>query len=327
MSTSETTGDRTQSYVPRMDDPLLSQMEYEDEEPRRGPFVLIAAVGFLVLFGAVLWNFYSQGVREGGRTAPPQITADATPYKTIPADPGGAVTPDTDKAVFEAAKAATPPGVQVETVEASDAPLIAQAQAATASEPVDLRPAPATPATAPRPAPPAAMRPRIEEQAATPPPAASVRIEPDPATARREASERAAAEQEAVARKAAADRAAADRRERLAAERAAAERATAERKTETQRAEAPAARPAGAGAVSAQLGAFGSEATAREAWNRYRAAAPAAFSGQSPSISTVERDGKTFYRLRTGGFGTRAEAQAFCSRASAAGAQCIVAGS
>ena len=97
MSTTDTTGERAQSYVPRMDDPLLSQMDPEDDEPRRGPFVLIAAAGFLVLFGAVLWNFYSQGVREGGRSAPPQITADASPYKTIPADPGGAMTPDTDK--------------------------------------------------------------------------------------------------------------------------------------------------------------------------------------------------------------------------------------
>jgi outer membrane biosynthesis protein TonB len=300
MSTSDTTGERVQSYVPRMDDPLLSQMDPEDDEPRRGPFVLIAAAGFLVLFGAVLWNFYSQGVREGGRSAPPQITADASPYKTIPADPGGAMTPDTDKAVFESAQAAAPPGVQVETVDASDAPLIAQAQAATPSEPVDLRPAPATPATAPKPAPPAAMRPRIEEKAVepAPPPRAAVRIEPAPAPAQQAARTPPPA---APARPAPSQQAAATPAQRPA--------------------------PAATGGVSAQLGAFGSEATARDAWNRYRAAAPAAFSGQSPSISTVERDGKTFYRLRTGGFASRADAQAFCSRASAAGAQCIVAGS
>jgi cytoskeletal protein RodZ len=304
MSTSDTTGDRTHSYVPRMDDPLMSQMgDHDDDEPRRGPFVLIAAAGFLVLFGAVLWNFYSQGVREGGRSAPPQITADASPYKTIPADPGGALTPDTDKAVFEAAQAASPPGVQVETVDASDAPLIAQAQAATPSEPVDLRPAPATPATAPKPAPPAAMRPRIEEKVAEPAPRATVRIEPEPAPVR-EAARPPATTPAPAARPPATQQAA-----------AAPARETPPRPT-----------PA-SGGVSAQLGAFGSEATARDAWNRYRAAAPAAFSGQSPSISTVERDGKTFYRLRTGGFASRADAQAFCSRASAAGAQCIVAGS
>jgi hypothetical protein len=304
MRTFDTTGERAQSYVPRMDDPLLSQMgDPDDDEPRRGPFVLIAAAGFLVLFGAVLWNFYSQGVREGGRSAPPQITADASPYKTIPADPGGAITPDTDKAVFEAAQAASPPGVQVETVDASDAPLIAQAQAATPSEPVDLRPAPATPATAPRPAPPAAMRPRIEEKAPEPAPRAAVRIEPTPAPAPAQQ----AARTPPPARPAPVEQAAAA----------------------PARPAAPAPRPAPAatGSVSAQLGAFGSEATARDAWNRYRAAAPAAFSGQTPSISTVERDGKTFYRLRTGGFASRADAQAFCSRASAAGAQCIVAGS
>ena len=42
-------------------------------------------------------------------------------------------------------------------------------------------------------------------------------------------------------------------------------------------------------------------------------------------ITEASRDGKTFYRLRTGGFASIAEATDFCERSRQAGAACTIA--
>lgn len=75
--------------------------DYDDEETfdargesRRGPLLLTTAFAVFVLFVAVVWSAYQQGVRD--RDAPPRILADSTPYRERPADPGGTQTPDLD---------------------------------------------------------------------------------------------------------------------------------------------------------------------------------------------------------------------------------------
>ncbi len=52
----------------------------EDEETARGPLILALALGVLIVFAAVVWNTYRQGVRAPGDV--PLIRADAGPYKT-----------------------------------------------------------------------------------------------------------------------------------------------------------------------------------------------------------------------------------------------------
>ena len=49
--------------------------------------------------------------------------------------------------------------------------------------------------------------------------------------------------------------------------------------------------------------------------------------GQQPAggFSKIEHDGKTFWRLRTGGFSDIAQATAFCERVRAKGGGCSVA--
>lgn len=52
----------------------------EEEETARGPLILALALGVLVVFAAVVWNTYRQGVRDPGDV--PLIRADTAPYKT-----------------------------------------------------------------------------------------------------------------------------------------------------------------------------------------------------------------------------------------------------
>jgi hypothetical protein len=55
------------------------------------------------------------------------------------------------------------------------------------------------------------------------------------------------------------------------------------------------------------------------------AASPSLFAGKSPEIKTATINGKTFYRLRVGGFASNAAAGKFCGEVSAAGSACTLA--
>ncbi len=88
-------------------------------------------------------------------------------------------------------------------------------------------------------------------------------------------------------------------------------------------AEAPA--EAGGGAYMVQLAALNSQADAQRAWARIAGAMPALFGEKQPDIKNAVVNGKTFYRLRTGGFASPAEAAKFCGEVSAAGSACTVA--
>ncbi len=85
---------------------------------------------------------------------------------------------------------------------------------------------------------------------------------------------------------------------------------------------APAPPPAAASGPAVQLAALDSEQAARAEWSRLVRQAPALLGGRTPTILHVSRNGRQFYRLRTGGFASAAEAGAFCSRARALGIAC-----
>ncbi len=95
-------------------------------------------------------------------------------------------------------------------------------------------------------------------------------------------------------------------------------------------ADASAAAP-GTGAVTVpgghavQLAALDSEAAAQAEWGRLARRAPSLFAKRDPAIMPVSRDGKRFFRLRTAGFASAAEASAFCGRLHGAGIACTVA--
>jgi len=74
-----------------------------------------------------------------------------------------------------------------------------------------------------------------------------------------------------------------------------------------------------------QLAALASESAAKSEWERLTRRMPDLFGGRQPQVIRTEHDGRTFWRLRTGGFSDTADATLFCERVRAKGAGCSVA--
>jgi Flp pilus assembly protein TadD len=92
--------------------------------------------------------------------------------------------------------------------------------------------------------------------------------------------------------------------------------------------DAPAASPmpaAVSGSFQVQLTAAASEEAAQAEWQRLQERMPDVLGGRQPTIAKVERDGRTFWRLRTGGFADASQASAFCERMRTTGTACVVA--
>jgi len=88
----------------------------------------------------------------------------------------------------------------------------------------------------------------------------------------------------------------------------------------------PATAPSsGTGSEEVQLGALPSNEAAQHDWDHLSAEYPALFGNKTPDIEEAVVKGKTYYRLRTGGFDTRADAAKFCGEVLAAGKTCTVA--
>lgn len=83
--------------------------------------------------------------------------------------------------------------------------------------------------------------------------------------------------------------------------------------------------PAGGHGAEVQLGALGSEGAAQQEWTRLSHRLPGLLDGRTPAITRIDHDGRTLWRLRTGGFGSLADATAFCARVRAKGQVCSIA--
>lgn len=71
-----------------------------EDDGARGPLILALLLGVALIFGAVVWKTYSQGIRDN-TDGLPIILADSKPYKEIPADPGGLIAPDQDRRIYD----------------------------------------------------------------------------------------------------------------------------------------------------------------------------------------------------------------------------------
>jgi cell division septation protein DedD len=76
------------------------------------------------------------------------------------------------------------------------------------------------------------------------------------------------------------------------------------------------------GKAAVQLAALQSETAARSEWESLRRRLPDLLGARQPSFPKTERDGRVFWRVRTGGFADMAEARGFCEKLRARGAAC-----
>jgi hypothetical protein len=81
--------------------------------------------------------------------------------------------------------------------------------------------------------------------------------------------------------------------------------------------------PAAAGPL-VQIGAYSSSALAANGWNEVAKMMPGEMAGKTKEIDTLDRDGKTLYRARIGGFASRADAERLCLALLSKGHDCKV---
>ena len=280
---------RIGAYAPPTDE--FSTFDAREEDARRGPLLLTAALAVFILFLGVVWSAYNQGLRESGRDGAPRLVPNEEPYRERPADPGGEETPDTDLEVYdrltgdsdegEGPVSLRPapeepiedsrPALRVETVDADETGEPAQD--------VTPRQAPERPRSQPVPEP--------EPQETTPDP------EPEPAAPDPEPE-------------------------------SAPEPATADPEPGPETAPAPAVDREGEWVV--QIASFRSEADAEAAWVAFRTRFSEIASGLAPDVASVEIPNRgTYHRLRIAAFATREDAMGFCSTLQGRGQDCLVA--
>ena len=83
--------------------------------------------------------------------------------------------------------------------------------------------------------------------------------------------------------------------------------------------------PAVAGSMQVQLAAVETQEAALAEWQRLAKRMPDLLGPRRPAVVQAQHDGKTIWRLRTGGFSDTAAATAFCTQVRAKGAGCAIA--
>ena len=86
------------AYAPPPDDYDTFDARAAERE-KRGPLLLVVAAAVFVLFVAVVFSAYNQGVRD--RDEAPVVARDAEPFRRAPDNPGGYETPGQDIDAYE----------------------------------------------------------------------------------------------------------------------------------------------------------------------------------------------------------------------------------
>ncbi len=132
------------------DDEPLTPFDVHERSERAGLIKLLIAAATLLALALIVLKLYQPGVRA--RTDPPLITAENTPFKVVPDDPGGFQAPDQDREVFEV-MSGNAPVTDVVTLPAPEVPITLPKIEEVKPDPAPVITAPKPVVTAPKPAP------------------------------------------------------------------------------------------------------------------------------------------------------------------------------
>ncbi|MEM7729978.1 MAG: SPOR domain-containing protein [Pseudomonadota bacterium] len=128
----------------------VTPFEVARTSERAGLLKLVIGFGLLATFVFIGIKIYQPGVRD--RADPPLITAENTPFKIVPDDPGGMQTPDQDKEVFDV-MAGQQPSTDIVTLPPPETPVDRPVVSTPDPEPVEPEPVVIDPTPTPGPAP------------------------------------------------------------------------------------------------------------------------------------------------------------------------------
>ncbi len=152
--------------------------DLHDDDGGRGPLILALAMGILLIFGAVIWNTYKQGVKPDA-AALPVVFAEEEPYKSAPRENANAADGDLEHRIYDqidGSTRATPLGEAgtAQTVLSGGPPLeLRPGRTAPLADDATNTPVAAEPATI-------TALPDISDQASVPVPSASPAPGPEP---------------------------------------------------------------------------------------------------------------------------------------------------
>lgn len=255
--------------------------------------LVLAACGL----GAVLAAVVGGWAMRGGDRPVPVFEADGRPLRVKPENPGGMQVAGLDELEGKAAGMAPKPEAPSPQALRAQLPPNPNRSAPNAASGAD-----------PASSPPAISRRDVGEADRAAPPAAAVQPAPAPSTSPQSTSPQST-------------------RPSAAPSRPTAPAGVASGSAPGAAASAPAAPAPDAPAAAAlvQLAAVASEQAAQAEWQRLAKRMPELLGGRKPMVQRVDRDGRTIWRVRTGGFADLAEAAGFCGRVRAKGASCSIA--
>lgn len=110
----------------------------EEGSVSRGPIILAAIVLLFLVFGAILWVYFT-----GNKTKPedaPVISAQTDSFKEAPINQTGYVAEDADKGVYAASTGEEPPPLQIQAIDGGEQPILKPSQTATPAAKVATTP-------------------------------------------------------------------------------------------------------------------------------------------------------------------------------------------
>ena len=277
-----------------------------DEEPRFGRKTWIGAILAILIvagFGVGIWYAYDQGVKKGVQLAPPIISADTTPVKKMPDNPGGMDIPNQDKQVFSVLKSGDAP----EKVEKLMPPPENSAPQEKTEEMVA--------STAEKAADESKLEVLIEKATKDTPTADTKTEEAAKAAETSAATKKVEEAAKAVATPSVAEKV--DEKKVVVAAAPVPKKVEEPKKASAPKATGPLYR--------VQVGSFRSADAAEKQWSILTAKFKSLLSGKIHRVQDVEVKGKgLYYRLQVGGYDTRDSANKLCSDLKAKKQDCLV---